>query len=304
MVNNMSADPSENMALIPTIQKGENWSRTNTMTLLKWVTIGSCYIQFLDKSISKNRMFIRVNTIQSIVMTTATGSIGVSQISSIFSQEVQLILTLLFTFMSFFLTISTGVIKVCLIHENLEKYIQVRQEWASFITNISTELQLPIEERQDALKLIGDNKNTYLSLLNKDIEMTEISVEESAYMTRRLLKKFGKKEVSSSSGSPSSLINIFKDNNNREERDFIVEETMKEYSNMINTVGITISDITNGIVKNEITAIVEREFTGDTLAAAIKKRESEADDIYRQRVRRDLMIEMSLLPEERGQHVV
>ena len=56
-----------------------------------------------------------------------------------------------------------------LIHENLEKCIQVKQEWTSFITNISTELQLPKDERQDAVKLIRDNKMVYLSLIQKFI---------------------------------------------------------------------------------------------------------------------------------------
>ena len=121
----------------------KHWTITNTNTLLKWITIGSYYIKVLEQNIVVNRAIIRLNTIQSIILTTATGSIGVSQISSIFSPHVQMSLTLIFTVLSFFLTISTGVIKVMLIHENLEKCIQVKQEWTSFITNISTELQLP-----------------------------------------------------------------------------------------------------------------------------------------------------------------
>ena len=153
----------------------KSWTVTNTNTLLKWISIGSHYIKVLEKNIADNRMVIRINTIQSIALTTATGSIGVSQISSIFSEQTQMVLTLIFTVMSFFLTLSTGVIKVLLIQENLEKYIQVKQEWTSFITNISTELQLPRSERQDAIKLIRDNKMMYLSLLNKDIELNYTS---------------------------------------------------------------------------------------------------------------------------------
>ena len=88
------------------ITADKSWSVTNTNTLLKWITIGSHYIKVLEQNIADNRMIIRCNTIQSIALTTATGSIGVSQISSMFSAQTQLVLTMIFTIMSFFLTLS------------------------------------------------------------------------------------------------------------------------------------------------------------------------------------------------------
>lgn len=227
--------------------KGKNWTTDNTRTLLAWITIGSCFIKFLDSQIKRNRTFIRVNTLQSIIMNTATGSIGVSQISSIFSQQIQLILTLIFTFMAFTLTITTGVIKVCQIHENLEKSIQVRQEWASFITNISTELQLPMEERQDALKLIRDNKNIYLSLLNKDIEINTIDAAESLRSTQNKIKRKINSFSPLDSNSPEVL-------------------AARSHHELVKSIGISISDITTGIVEKELKFLFYRQlttYTGD-----------------------------------------
>ena len=225
----------------PIKTKGLNWTKQNTMTLLKWVSIGSYYINVLERSIVFNRHLIRINTIQSIIMTTATGSIGISQISSIFPQQLEMILTLLFTFMSFFLTITTGILKVFLVHENLEKYIQVKQEWTSFITSISTELQLPSYERQDALILIRDNKSVYLSLLNKDIELSKLLAKDAKraikYSVEMAMKKY----------------------NDARDYDEITSQSLSEYYRMISSTGISISDITNYIVKTEITDIVGKE---------------------------------------------
>jgi len=247
--------------------KGKNWNTDNTMTILNWITIGSCFIKFLDGRITHNRNFIRINTLQSIILNTATGSIGVSQISSIFTPQIQLILTLIFTLFSFSLTITTGLIKVFQIHENLEKNIQIRQEWASFIISISTELQLPIEERQDALKLIRDNKNIYLSLINKDIESDKIDTKRTLSSTieelnekltninRDLEKR--KRKFTSSSYSISNHKNFSYESQACEAL------AIKTHIDLLTNIGVSISDITTGIVQNEMKFIYIRGLHDD-----------------------------------------
>jgi hypothetical protein len=257
-------NPSDNIT-------DKSWTVTNTNTLLKWISIGSHYIKVLEKNIADNRMVIRLNTIQSIALTTATGSIGVSQISSIFSAQTQLVLTMIFTIMSFLLTLYTGVIKVLLIKENLEKYIQVKQEWTSFITNISTELQLPRGERQDAIKLIRDNKMMYLSLLNKDIELN--------YMSEIIARKRIEEEINISKKEldQEKCVNSFKKNGKNDfliDLDFTKKTALhNDYSKMMNSVGISISDITNHIVKTELQAIVE--FDLEAQYRQVKKKETQ-----------------------------
>jgi hypothetical protein len=73
--------------------------------------------------------------------------------------------------MTFIIAINTARIKVYQIQERLEQFIKAKQEWTHFITNISTELQLPIHLRLDALYLIKSNKEQYLNLLNMDYEL-------------------------------------------------------------------------------------------------------------------------------------
>lgn len=235
----------------------KHWSVQNTNTLLKWITIGSYYIKVLEQTIAVNRFIIRSNTIISIVLTTATGSIGVSQISSIFSLQIQLMLTLIFTAMAFFLTISTGVIKVLLIHENLEKCIQVKQEWTSFITNISTELQLPKVERQDAVKLIRDNKMMYLSLLNKDIEINTTSEKNAK---NHIQREIDNSKLELDTDEKNNILRKTDRNDIFIKMDAERKTALhNDYSKMMNSVGISISDITNHIVKTELQAIVDMD---------------------------------------------
>jgi hypothetical protein len=253
--------------------KDRHWTVQNTNTLLKWITIGSHYIKVLERNIAVNRKIIRFNTIQSIILTTATGSIGVSQISSIFSSQTQMILTLIFTAMSFFLTISTGVIKVLLIHENLEKCIQVKQEWTSFITNISTELQLPKVERQDAVKLIRDNKLVYLSLLNKDIEINHKSEDKARHHIQDEIE-ISKQELDAD--EVSKTLHKKGINNDIIELEFSKKKTLhNNYSKLMNSVGISISDITNHIVKTELQAIVELDLEAQREQINIKSAQME-----------------------------
>ena len=250
------------------LSSNKHWTIINTNTLLKWITIGSYYIKVLEENIAVNRAIIRINTIQSIILTTATGSIGVSQISSIFSPQVQMSLTLIFTVLSFFLTISTGVIKVMLIHENLEKCIQVKQEWTSFITNISTELQLPKEERQDAVKLIRDNKMVYLSLLNKDIEL---NYRSEAHAKKHIGEEIRISQLELTSDKANNALKKKGINNDIIEFEFSKKKALHEdYSRMMNSVGISISDITNHIVKTELQAIVELDLEAQRKQVHIK----------------------------------
>jgi hypothetical protein len=155
---------------------GENWDETNLETLSEWVQIGSLQIETLDLGIKKYRSFIRQNVVLGLILSTASGSISISQLSS---TQQQFILNVFFTIMSFSIAILTGLIKIYQIQERLEEYIQLKQEWIVFCVNITSEIQLPVSQRRDALKIIKDNKSKYLDLLKMDIDIGT-SIKEKA----------------------------------------------------------------------------------------------------------------------------
>jgi len=150
--------------------RGINWTKTNVNTILIWLDVALNQIKLLDYAIVSNRKWIRNNVIFGLALSTASGTLSASNIS-ISEPMVNLVVNVLFTFMSFIIAIMSGYIKVYQIQENLEKYIKIKQDWMVFCIGIITELDLPIKERMDALELINKNKNKYLELLKSDYDI-------------------------------------------------------------------------------------------------------------------------------------
>ena len=145
---------------------GTNWYIWNAMTLNQWVETGSNNIELLETAIQDRRTWLRRNALLGIILSTMSGTISASQINAP-SYEV----VVLFTVLSFFVAFSAGLIKVYQIQESLEKYIDIKQQWIGFTTLIISELQLPVNLRQDATYLIWKHKGQYMELLKTDIEV-------------------------------------------------------------------------------------------------------------------------------------
>ena len=99
------------------IYNGENWNENNLETLSEWVQIGSLQIETLDLAIKKYRSIIRQNVLLGLILSTASGSISITQLSS---SKQQFILNVFFTIMSFSIAVFTGLIKIYQIQERLE----------------------------------------------------------------------------------------------------------------------------------------------------------------------------------------
>ena len=155
---------------------GENWDESNLETLSDWVNIGALQIETLDLAIFRYRSIIRQNVLMGLILSTASGSISITQLSSV---KQTFVLNLFFTIMSFSIAIFTGLVKIYQIQERLEEYIQLKQEWITFCVNIASEIQLPVSQRRDALKLIKDYKGKYLDLLKIDVDISRRIKEEA-----------------------------------------------------------------------------------------------------------------------------
>ena len=174
----MSEDSSGNQVNTESvyIYNGENWNENNLETLSEWVQIGSLQIETLDLAIKKYRSIIRQNVLLGLILSTASGSISITQLSS---SKQQFVLNVFFTIMSFSIAVFTGLIKIYQIQERLEEYIQLKQEWIAFCVNITSEIQLPISQRRDALKIIKDNKAKFLDLLKIDVDIDNYIKEKA-----------------------------------------------------------------------------------------------------------------------------
>lgn len=178
----MAMDASGNPVLPPETEHktGNNWTGNNVSTLLSWLTNANYNIECLELSIQDCSQTIRHNVILGLSLSTGAGTISVANmgITTSSSSNLQLILNILFTVMTYIVAINTGRIKVYQIQERLEQFIKLKQEWTYFITTIAVEFQTPVNLRKDALQLILNNKEKYLDLMKRDCEFTDSAKRE------------------------------------------------------------------------------------------------------------------------------
>jgi len=178
----MGMDASGNPVSPGSEQKtGNNWTGNNVSTLLSWLTNANYNIECLELSIQDCSQTIRHNVILGLSLSTGAGTISVANMgitSSSSSSNLQLILNIIFTVMTYIVAINTGRIKVYQIQERLEQFIKLKQEWTYFITTIAVEFQTPVNLRKDALQLILNNKEKYLDLMKRDCEFTDSAKRE------------------------------------------------------------------------------------------------------------------------------
>jgi len=181
MAMGMRMDASGNPVLPETEHKtGNNWTGNNVSTLLSWLTNANYNIECLELSIQDCSQTIRHNVILGLSLSTGAGTISVANmgITTTSSSNLQLILNIIFTVMTYIVAINTGRIKVYQIQERLEQFIKLKQEWTYFITTIAVEFQTPVNLRKDALQLILNNKEKYLDLMKRDCEFTDSAKRE------------------------------------------------------------------------------------------------------------------------------
>lgn len=152
---------------------GTNWTRANVSTLFDWINIAAFNIRCLELCIDRYRKVLRYQMILSMVLSTSSGTLSVSQFGLSESQTVDFWIRIIFTVFSFMIALGSGALKVYQIQERLEAAIRLKNEWTVFSTNIASELQLPIELRHDALYTIDKYKNKYLDLLKTEMDVTD-----------------------------------------------------------------------------------------------------------------------------------
>ena len=151
---------------------GTNWTHANAKTIVDWMYMGAYQMKILDLAIAEGRSYIRRNAVIGIVLSTLTGTLSVSTFSvndplRIYSTTMSAV----FALFSFTVAICAGYIKIYQIQERLEDFIKNRQDWISFTSVITSELQLPEHLRRDALYVIIKYKDKYLDLIKSDVDI-------------------------------------------------------------------------------------------------------------------------------------
>ena len=147
----------------------ESWNNKCTLdTFNDWINVSAHKIACLDLIIQKLRWRLQNYILLGLILSTASGTISVTQFGT-HDTDINFVLNLVFTIMSFAVAILTGAVKTFKIQENLEEYITLKQNWIAFSANIASEIYLHKALRTDADTLIKISKIKFLDLLKIDV---------------------------------------------------------------------------------------------------------------------------------------
>lgn len=160
-------------------QKGEHWTAENVRTILQWIHVSAINLDILEEATIYYKKVLRRNTIVSLILSIIASTTSLSQYS--LNEEANSILVNIlkgvFAFLSAAVAISAGYVKVYQIQEKLEKTIKLQQEWMSFGSVLSSELQLPLHLRKDALYIIIRYKDFYNDLIKQQVDISRRIME-------------------------------------------------------------------------------------------------------------------------------
>jgi hypothetical protein len=167
-------------------QRGGHWEPEYIQTILQWIHICAINVDIMTESAAHYRKLLRRQTIISLLLTSLASTSSLSQFGLNAETEATLkfALNVAITAMSIIVALSTGFIKVYQIQEKLEQSIKLQQEWTALGSVLSSELQLPIKLRKDALLIIVKYKDVYLELFKQQMDT-------SMYIMNRIAKKYG-----------------------------------------------------------------------------------------------------------------
>ncbi len=163
--------PDEDLAYYES-RRGQGWEDPNNMKILtEWIHYAAVYLDILSEATEGYKKTLRLNTIINLIVSTLASTLSVSTFNTneMDSPRTALALKIVFTVLTFTLTIAAGYIKVYQIQEKLENSLRLKQEWALFGSKISSEMQLPLILRKNAIFLISTMKGTYLDLVKSDM---------------------------------------------------------------------------------------------------------------------------------------
>jgi hypothetical protein len=174
-----SSPHDEELADLSRFRKGEHWTADNVRTILQWIHVSAINLDILQEATIHYKKVLRRNTVLSLILSTLASTTSLSQYS--LNDETNGILVGIlkgaFAFLSGIVAISAGYVKVYQIQEKLEKAIKLQQEWMSFGSVLSSELQLPLHLRKDALYIIIKYKDIYNELIKQQVDISRRIME-------------------------------------------------------------------------------------------------------------------------------
>jgi hypothetical protein len=163
-------------------RRGENWNDENIKTLTQWAHIAAMSCDLYNESTIYYRNLMRRNTVFNLIVSSFAGIASLSQFS-INSQTYEVLTFILkgfFSAASILVALNSGFLKIYEVQERLEGSIRLQNAWTQFGSRLSSEMQLPVALRKDALYMIIKLKETYHELIKDQIQVNKNVLQKVA----------------------------------------------------------------------------------------------------------------------------
>ncbi len=163
-------------------KRGENWNDENIKTLTQWAHIAAMSCDLYNESTIYYRNLMRRNTVFNLIVSSFAGIASLSQFSidPQTNEILSFILKGFFSLASILVALNSGFLKIYEVQERLEGSIRLQNSWTQFGSRLSSEMQLPVALRKDALYMIIKLKETYHELIKDQIQVNKNILQKVA----------------------------------------------------------------------------------------------------------------------------
>lgn len=186
----------------------KEWDIANTTTIIDWINNANLYVFMLDTYLKSLRRLLRLNTLWSLVISSITSTISVTQFTINDSEypEMSFAIKGVIFITSLMTSLITGYIKVEKIQEKIETIDASREKWMKFMTSLTNELQVSSKLRTNAEDIITKNRVVFNELTFKRIEIPQqIQDIVTQFVTSRIKTRIENKKTEQSCFRRSGL---------------------------------------------------------------------------------------------------
>ncbi len=163
------------------------WTMTNTTTLIDWIIYSNLYILLIETYASHVRHVLKINTLWSLLISSITSTISITQftITDTSNPMLSFFIKGAIVITSVLTSMITGYIKIEKMQEKMEFLNKTRDQWMKFMFDLTSELQQGENLRQNAVNVIRDKRNEFNKLCTKRINIpSHIKIKVSKYLTK------------------------------------------------------------------------------------------------------------------------
>lgn len=181
IASNSEKDVDEEFSDV-TFKRGANWNEENIRTLTRWTHVCAIKCEIAQESTIYYRDLMRRNTVFTLILSSFAGIASLSQFN-LDTQTNEILSNVLkgfFSVASILVALNSGFLKIYEVQERLEASIRLQNAWTQFGSRISSEMQLPVALRKDALYMIIKMKETYHELIKDQVQISKYILQKVA----------------------------------------------------------------------------------------------------------------------------